>query len=48
MVRGRDAMNEYGVDSLYDNDIVYVQGYKQAFQATIYDNYGLSYLPRFL
>jgi hypothetical protein len=46
LVKKRSAMNEYGVDSLSDNDVVFVQGYKQAFKATIYDNYGLSYLEK--
>ena len=37
-VNGRNGLNEYGVDSLYDKDTVFVEGYKEAFQVTIYDN----------
>jgi hypothetical protein len=44
-VRGRSAMNEYGVDSLYDRDVVRVEGYNHPFRVTIYENNGLQYLP---
>lgn len=30
--------NEYGVDELFTDDTVYVDGYKELFQVTLYDN----------
>ncbi len=44
-VKGKSAMNEYGVDNLYNNDVVYVQGYDDEFRATVYDNDTMRYLP---
>jgi hypothetical protein len=41
----RSCMNEYGCDKIYDGDNVYVSGYKNVFQATIYDNDIMRYLP---
>jgi len=45
LVKGRNGMNEYGVDSVYDKDTVVVEGYKQAFHVTIYDNTSIQYIP---
>ena len=42
---GRSCTSEYGCDELYDGDSVYVEGYKEVFRATVYENAGLSYLP---
>jgi hypothetical protein len=42
---GKDAMNEYGVDIVYNNDVLYVQGYGEPFKATIYENSTIKYLP---
>lgn len=42
---GRSCTGEYGCDELYDRDAVYVEGYKEVFRATIYENAGLSYMP---
>jgi len=48
VVKGRDALNEYGVDKLYDRDIVFVEGYNQGFQVTVYDNNALQYMPSYI
>jgi hypothetical protein len=42
---GRSCTNEYGCDELYSADIVYVEGYNQAFRITIYDNDTIKYIP---
>ena len=34
----KSCTSEYGCDNIYNGDTVYVEGYKDAFQATIYDN----------
>lgn len=43
--KGRSCTNEYGCDSLYNGDTIYVEGYKQAFKITMYDNDTIKYLP---
>jgi hypothetical protein len=42
---GRSATQEYGVDELYNGDVVYVEGYNDAFKVTIYDNNQPQYIP---
>ena len=42
---GRSCTNEYGCDELYSSDVVYVEGYNQAFKTTIYDNDTIKYIP---
>ncbi len=44
-VKGKSCMNEYGCDKVYDGDAVYVEGYGNIFQATIYDNDIIRYIP---
>ena len=44
-VKGRSALNDYGVDELYNGDTVYVEGYNDAFKVTVYDNSKIKYLP---
>jgi hypothetical protein len=44
-VKGKSCMNEYGCDKIYDGDTVYIEGYKGVFNATIYDNDTLRYIP---
>jgi len=44
-VKGKSCMNEYGCDKIYDGDTVYIEGYKDVFRATIYDNDTLRYIP---
>lgn len=45
--KGKSCTNEYGCDNLYNGDTVYVEGYNDAFKATIYDNQVMRYLPFF-
>ena len=40
---GRSCMNEYGIDEVFNGDTLYAEGYKDAFQATIYENQGYQY-----
>jgi hypothetical protein len=42
---GRSCTNEYGCDILYSGDSIYVEGYKEAFRVTMYDNDTIKYLP---
>lgn len=42
---GKSCTNEYGCDKIYNGDTVYVEGYKEAFKITIYDNDTIRYLP---
>jgi hypothetical protein len=39
----KSCTGEYGCDNIYNGDTVYVEGYKDAFQATIYDNAVMEY-----
>ena len=41
----RSCTNEYGCDKLYDGDNVFVQGYNEVFNVTVYDNDVVRYLP---
>jgi len=43
--KGRSCTNEYGCDNIYNGDTVYVEGYNDAFKATIYDNDTIRYIP---
>lgn len=43
--KGRSALNDYGVDKIYDGDTVYVEGYNEAFKVTVYENDTIRYLP---
>lgn len=40
----KNGLNDYGVDQIYTGDIVYVEGYKHSFKATIYENDTIRYL----
>ena len=44
-VKGKSCTNEYGCDEIYNNDIVYVEGYKDTFTATVYENSEFRYIP---
>ena len=44
-VAGRSCTNEYGCDEIYNKDTVYVEGYKDVFEATVYENGTFSYIP---
>jgi hypothetical protein len=36
-IQGRDALNEYGVNELYNQDIVYVKGYNSKYRIDMYE-----------
>ncbi len=42
---GKSCTSEYGCDSLYNGDTVYVEGYNDAFKVTMYENNTLRYIP---
>ena len=44
-LKGRNCMNEYGCDEIYNGDRVYVEGYNDEFTATIYENATFAYIP---
>jgi hypothetical protein len=44
-VNGRSALNETGVDELFDGDNVYVEGSNEVYRVTIYENSVQRYLP---
>jgi hypothetical protein len=44
-VNGKSCTSEYGCDPIMNGDVVYVEGYKTTFQATIYENNIFQYLP---
>ena len=37
-VKGRSALNDYGVDEVFSGDTVYVEGYNDAFKVTVYES----------
>ena len=41
-VKGKSSTNEYGVDEVYTNDEVRVQGYQNRYKVDLYEN---NYLP---
>lgn len=43
--KGKSCTSEYGCDNIYDGDTIYVEGYNDAFKATIYDNNVMRYIP---
>lgn len=44
-VKGKSCTGEYGCDNIMNGDIVYVEGYKDTFNATIYENNLFNYIP---
>ena len=44
-VKGKSALNDTGVDRVYNGDTVYVEGANEAYKVTIYDNDTIRYLP---
>jgi len=42
---GKSCTSEYGCDNLYNGDTVYVEGYNDAFQITMYENNSIKYIP---
>jgi len=45
LFKKKNGLNDYGVDQIYNGDIVYVEGYQHSFKATIYENDTIRYLP---
>jgi len=43
-VNGKSGSGEYGCDEIYSNDSVFVEGYKDLFLATVYENNVFSYV----
>ena len=45
-VNGKSGSNEYGCEPIENGDMIYVEGYNDAFRATIYDNNNrMQYIP---
>jgi len=44
-VNGRSCSGEYGCDPIMNGDTVYVEGYKENFNATVYETGSFHYLP---
>jgi hypothetical protein len=44
-VKGKSCTGEYGCDEIYNNDTVFVEGYKDIFVATVYENNTYAYMP---
>ena len=44
-VKGKSGLNDNGVDEIYSDDTVYVEGYNEAFKVTKYENDTIKYLP---
>lgn len=44
-VNGKSCTSEYGCDNIYNGDSVYVEGYNDSFNATIYENSPFRYIP---
>jgi len=42
---GRSCTGEYGCDEIFNGDTVYVEGYQDAFRATIYESGTARYIP---
>ena len=42
---GRSCTGEYGCDDLFNGDSVYVEGYKDSFKVTMYENSSPKYIP---
>ena len=43
--KGKSCTSEYGCDNLSTGDTVYVEGYDQVFNVTMYDKQPLRYIP---
>ena len=42
---GKSCTNEYGCDTLYNGDTIYVEGLNEPYKITTYDNDTIKYLP---
>lgn len=43
--KGKSALNDYGVDKIFNGDTIYVEGYNEPFRVTVYENDTIKYLP---
>jgi hypothetical protein len=43
--KGRSALNDTGVDQIYNGDTIYVEGYGEPFKVSVYENDTIKYLP---
>jgi hypothetical protein len=43
--KGKSALNDYGVDEIYNGDTLYVEGYNDAFKVSVYETNTMKYLP---
>ncbi len=44
-VKGKSCTSDLGCDEIFNGDVVYVEGYKDTFRATIYENSLYKYIP---
>lgn len=44
-VNGKSCTGEYGCDDINNGDVVYVEGYKDTFNVTMYENNLFNYIP---
>ena len=42
---GKSCTGDYGCNDMYNGDTVYVEGYKDAFKVTMYENESPKYIP---
>lgn len=43
--KGRSCTDDYGCDEIFSGDVIYVEGYRDAFKVTIYENNKPRYIP---
>ena len=43
--KGKSCTSEFGCDNVYNGDSVYVEGYNDSFNVTVYDSDTIKYLP---
>lgn len=44
-INGKSCTSEYGCDEINNGQVVYVEGYKDTFRVTVYENNLFSYIP---
>jgi hypothetical protein len=44
-IKNKDATNEYGVEKIYTNDVIQVDGINETYKVKIYENDTIKYLP---
>jgi hypothetical protein len=44
-VKGKSCTSDLGCDEIFNGDVVYVEGYKDTFRATVYENMLYKYIP---